>query len=542
MKPTDPLISILALVAAAGCTSGGTEEETTPPDPEPSALEQAVAAIGGEEALNGLSRLRIEASGNRRIDFEGLEPTELVDASSYTSTYTYDLDTDALRVDMTRTPLFEAFQFFPPEVYSVVIEGRAGGLTAGAGFYPPGAMPSQHVGALKQQQRLFNPHVLLREALANPGSTADGGEEEHDGRPHRVLTSSTADVELRLFVDEATGLISKLQTMENSPLLRDVPIEVHYSDWTSQGDLWFPGLVELFAGAALVHDEVRSSVELEPADVTEDAFVLPADASVQAEAVRWGADSHQVVEAFFHILFGYAEVAPITLSQLAPGVTLLGSGHNSVAVEHDGGLVVLEGPNSPAQGSQIVALLEGEHPGVPITHVIQSHHHQDHSAGLRSLAAAGATVVAGHGAGAFLGDVLAAPSTLRPDALSESGAATSVEEIESDGSFVVSDDDVTITAHHISANPHADDMVITVVDTGDARFVYEADLYNAGSGFTVVIGGPESLFAALRALDIIDATCTSAVPLTIVPSHGAPLSLADSLAELAALSVDVGCP
>ena len=117
-----------------------------------------------------------------------------------------------------------------------------------------------------------------------------------------------------------------------------------------------------------------------------------------------------------------------------------------------------------------------------------------------------------------------------------------VEEVPLDGAFSIQDGNVTITAHHLSANPHADDMLITVVETGGEVFVYEADLYNAAFGLTLVLGGPESLFAGLRDLDIIDTSCNSAVPLTIIPTHGAPLSLADSLAELADLGIDVGCP
>ena len=84
-------------------------------------------------------------------------------------------------------------------------------------------------------------------------------------------------------------------------------------------------------------------------------------------------------------------------------------------------------------------------------------------------------------------------------------------------------------------------MVITTIETGSETFVYEADLYNAGFGGTLVLGGPESFFAALRDLSIIDESCSSTLPLTIVPAHGVPQTLEDSLTELGALGVDVGC-
>ncbi len=106
---------------------------------------------------------------------------------------------------------------------------------------------------------------------------------------------------------------------------------------------------------------------------------------------------------------------------------------------------------------------------------------------------------------------------------------------------MIDDANVTITVHHIDANPHSEDMVIGVIDAQGQRYVYEADLYNAGVGLTAVLGGPESLFANLRTLEVIDADCASEVPLMIIPSHGVPQTLQDSLTELAGQSIDVGC-
>ncbi len=106
---------------------------------------------------------------------------------------------------------------------------------------------------------------------------------------------------------------------------------------------------------------------------------------------------------------------------------------------------------------------------------------------------------------------------------------------------MVADDDITITVYHVPANPHADDNLITTIETDGEMFLYQADLYNAGFGFTLVIGGQASLFSALRDLGIIDEDCNSALPLTIVPAHGFPTTLEDSLTELASFNVDVGC-
>lgn len=112
---------------------------------------------------------------------------------------------------------------------------------------------------------------------------------------------------------------------------------------------------------------------------------------------------------------------------------------------------------------------------------------------MRSVVAAGATAVVGKGAADFWETVLIAPSTLRPDSLAEADVTPVLEEVPADGTYVIADDAITITAHDASANEHAHDMLITVVDADGARLVYVADLYNAGFGLTLVVGGPRGL-------------------------------------------------
>ena len=527
----------LACLLTGGCTAA--EQELTP-------FEQAVDAIGGEKALTGLELLRIEASGNIRVDYESPRPSEPEDVSSYTTSHMFDIRNDDLRTDTVRTPLFEALQFFPPASFSIVLNGNVGGLTAQAGFSPPGNVPSQYVGAMRTQQRLFNPHFYLREGLADPALIGDGGAAEFEGHSHRVIRFAGTGGEVRLFVDDESGSISKLETLRNHVLVRDVLTEVRYLNWQSHGSLAFPSAVELYAGGALVQDEARLAVTI-GSSFPAGTFALPPEAvdpTLDAEALAFGQQTHQVLDAFFNLGFFIQEAPPVVTSEVAPGVTLLGGGGaaSSLAVAYDQGLVVFEAPASPKHGSNLVATLDRAFPGLAITHLVQSHYHQDHAAGVRSFAAAGATAVVGNGVSGFWDGVLSATSTIRPDALAGAGVVPKVEEIPLDGTFVIKDANITITAHHVSANPHSDDMVIAVIETEGEVFVFEADLYNAGFGLTLVLGGPEALFASLRDLGVIDASCRSPVPLTIIPAHGTPLSLAESLAELAGQSINVGCP
>lgn len=85
-------------------------------------------------------------------------------------------------------------------------------------------------------------------------------------------------------------------------------------------------------------------------------------------------------------------------------------------------------------------------------------------------------------------------------------------------------------------------MLITTIEANGELFVYQSDLYNAGAGLNLVIGGPAALYKHLREFGILDSACMSDIPLTIVPCHGSPMSLLEARLELLSLGIEIGCP
>ena len=245
----------------------------------------------------------------------------------------------------------------------------------------------------------------------------------------------------------------------------------------------------------------------------------------------------------FPWLVPYTEPVP-----LATGVTLVNSGTvNQMIVEHPGGIIMVEASGSQYQ-SQSYLDLAAEVTGSPvtITHLLQTHYHFDHASGVREiLGATGATLVVGDGVEDFWTDVLMESSTIVPDSVSE-GNMTDFEIVSLDTlerRVLLETDSMVVTAYHTTTSPHAIDMTLFTIDVDGQRILYEADLYNAGFGGTVVLDGPTHLFEALREHNLIDDDCNSAdgVPLWIVPTHGFPLTLEQSIAELASLGTDIGC-
>ena len=84
----------------------------------------------------------------------------------------------------------------------------------------------------------------------------------------------------------------------------------------------------------------------------------------------------------------------VKADKVADGIWhLTGGSHHSVAIEMADHVIIYEAPLSEARGAAVFAATRKVIPGKPIRYVINSHHHFDHSGGLRALAAEGAAIV-----------------------------------------------------------------------------------------------------------------------------------------------------
>jgi glyoxylase-like metal-dependent hydrolase (beta-lactamase superfamily II) len=107
---------------------------------------------------------------------------------------------------------------------------------------------------------------------------------------------------------------------------------------------------------------------------------------------------------------------------VAEGVWFLAGGsHNSVAIEMKDHLMVVESPLFDGRALPMLAQAKKLAPGKPIRFVVNSHHHFDHSGGLRTAVAEGATLVTSELARPYFEKTLANPNRLCPDAMQKSG-------------------------------------------------------------------------------------------------------------------------
>jgi glyoxylase-like metal-dependent hydrolase (beta-lactamase superfamily II) len=112
--------------------------------------------------------------------------------------------------------------------------------------------------------------------------------------------------------------------------------------------------------------------------------------------------------------------------------------------------------------------------GKPFKYLVLTHHHMDHTNGIRTYAAVGATVVVGQGNGDFFRKVLAAPDSLGADSPKRK-INTNVVEVA--GSYIITDGKRDVGAYLID-NPHAAGYLIGYIP--DAKLGWVTDLWSPG--------------------------------------------------------------
>jgi len=474
-------------------------------DPALSTVDKAFAAIGGKAAIQNLTGFEMEIAGRRWVPGEGYTPDQILLGNTYDgSVVRYDVKNDRLNLQHKRT--LNIFSFNTAQNYTEFINGNRGYVEGTEHLFgaPTGNLNSDRTAAIKRQQRLLNPHLILRDVAANGSIAKDGGPAVLDGSLHQLLVVNDAVYPLSLYINAQTGRISKLVTLENDHLHRDIPIEVFYTGWgaTSANAPQFPKQVHIAVNGHLLHEETRKSITVN-GTLADALFAFPAAASPvynAADAAR-GEANHQFHMSFASIgipLDGLQNAVVPTELGTNSGVWFIGgSSHNSLAIEQSAGVVIVEAPLYPERSTAIINWVKNEpkFDGKPITHVLATHHHDDHTAGIRAFVAEGAQLVVHESAAAYWRQILRNPSTIRPDPLSaKPSAALNIMTVPAGGNITLPDASSAVRAYSLPT-AHAADALLFYVPS--VKLAFQSDLYNPGNGGSAIGNGAKELHKAI---------------------------------------------
>jgi glyoxylase-like metal-dependent hydrolase (beta-lactamase superfamily II) len=203
----------------------------------------------------------------------------------------------------------------------------------------------------------------------------------------------------------------------------------------------------------------------------------------------------------------------IDVTEVARGIWLLaGQSHHSALLEFGDHLTLIEAPQSEARSLAVIARARELVPGKPLTELLMSHHHFDHSAGLRAAVSEGLSVITHHANAAFVEEMVARPYTRQPDALARAPRALTLRTVSDE--LVLQDDTMAATVYPLPGNAHGDTMVMIYVPR--ERVLIEVDAFSPGGTYHPYAA---NLLEAIRTRQLaVD---------RIVPLHGPIVTLAD---------------
>ena len=219
----------------------------------------------------------------------------------------------------------------------------------------------------------------------------------------------------------------------------------------------------------------------------------------------------------------------IEVEALADGVFLYGgSSHNSVVVEFDNYITVVEAPLNEPHNLAVIDEIVARIPNKPIRFLVNTHQHHDHIGGLRTYMHIGATIVThwkNHDF--YTNDVLNySQRTLDPDMVSlwpptELAEGYQYEVVREN--YALTDGERIMQISYVHPLSHVEGMLVAYLP--QEKILIEADLFDATTSVL-----PSEPSAANRSLYIHVQRLGLDVE-TIIPIHGQPTTWED-FAEL----------
>jgi len=370
---------------------------------------------------------------------------------------------------------------------------------------------------LRQLELAITPHGFLKAALAAKDATAikvrlvgasDFGLSQFDRNVTIVSFTFLNKYKINGHINDQ-NMVELVGTWFANPFYGDMDYEMRYTQYQDFGGIRFPMLLHTHQGDPRLNP-AHNYYEYRVTSVKPNA---PVTAIPVPDVVRKAVIPPARVES----------------QLLAPGVWLMGGQtHNSLLVEFKNYLAVVEAPNNEARSLAVIAEAYRLVPSKPIQYVINTHHHFDHSGGLRTYLSQGTTIVTHEMNKPYYLDILfhPAPRELEPDRMAKyspmywiSRRPAPIEVVSGEtrgtASYGIGDADRFLQVFHVqdmayelgdqsyAQGLHSPDMLMAYLPK--ERILFNADLYSpplAGAPLPAPNAANKTLMQNIRKLKL----------------------------------------
>ncbi|MBD93789.1 MAG: hypothetical protein CL482_05980 [Acidobacteria bacterium] len=353
---------------------------------------------------------------------------------------------------------------------------------------------SEKVAADRWAEMYHNPLGIVLLGLDETSTVSN----LREGGAERVVDIVAANgTQFTLHVSGDTGLPSKVTSSSYHPNLGDVTIETLFDGYQEMGGLGgFQARLTLPRNYTTNLDRFTISRYSTTADTNADVGDLSAPPDVRAVPPPMA-------------------TVTVDVEEVTDGVwRLAGQSHHSALLEFEDFLVLVEAPQSEARTLAVIESARELRPDKSLRYVINTHHHFDHSAGIRAAVSEGLTIVTHRTNRSFYEDMVARRHSIVQDALTRNAQPLTLEAVSSEEPFEITDGTRTLQIVTVVDDLHSDGMLMAYLPR--ERILFEVDAFSPSAA--------ASPFAETLLRNIEDRGLRVE---TIVPLHGAIATLED---------------
>jgi len=298
----------------------------------------------------------------------------------------------------------------------------------------------------------LTPHGFLKGAAANGGAKISGTR----GKNKSVSFTAFGKYTVTAAINEQ-NLIEHVETRIEGGFTGDTLVEGIYSGYKDFGGVKFPTHIVQRQGGYPILDVTIDGVE------PNSSAALEFRGNPQSGTGAGGRGSE-----------GAAAIR-IQSEKIAGGVWFMNYGaERSVAVEFKDHAVIIEGPGGDDQSLATIAEVKRMFPNKPIKYLVNTHHHSDHSGGIRAYAAEGIPIITHESHKRYYEqEIFKNPHTLNPDRLARMPRAPVIETVKD--KRVLTDGDMTIELYLVRGNLHSEGLLMAYVPK--EKLLIQADTF-----------------------------------------------------------------